>query len=1109
MHFGLYAFDLFTVIYDEAWEIAHGPDAAAKSVETFAAFVTFAASFADKAAFLGEVPRLILERNLHGIDIDPRAAQIAGLSLWLRAHRAWQRAGVKPGDRPRITRSNLVCAEPMPGEKELLREFVERAFPPGERPAFAFLLERIFDYMTLAGEAGSLLRIEVEIRAAIAEASALAQRQSAPRQAALFAGTERPEHEEFNLRGLTDEQFWEKAEERIYEALETYAEQAENGGGFQRRLFANDAAQGFAFIDLCRKRYDVVVMNPPFGAASHRIKTWMRATYPLCGENILISFFCRVLSLLTERGFLGSIADRSWLQKYDYRKFRAWVIGEQRLSSVVDLGWEVLDAANVETAVSIFSNTSGQIIFGNDSSRNTDRLLFPFASLFIREPSFFSILPNRTFAYAIHPVVYSWFSRNCQVSGHLITFQGGVNSGDAFQTNRCYWEVAPCDIGLKSKWTLFQAGSPYAPFYYPTLMVSLCEEGSFKTLLSHPNARVPALEYYGRAGIAYGKRTDFMYSYVMPEGGAFSWEGQAGFVSGDKKTDLLQALGFTNSSTYIALANLVAGQHKYAGYLNMICCDTSRLPDVSMESEQIVRELMRLDVANELSLRFVSATANRLFDLSEGLAGRSKLARTLVESIRCQHRQISSVIADALGLESLFSDPPEFDPVELMFGSQLDEGLDWQTILSYALGVVYGRWDIRCATGARSLPELPDPFAPLPVSSPGMLQGADGLPLSLEEGRLLHAAGQYPLEVAWDGILVDDLEHSLDVERRVRAALQILWRGGSASSARGDQLEHEACALLGVKSLRDWFRKPAGFFAHHLRRYSKSNRQAPIYWPLSTTSGSYTLWLYYPRLTADTLFRALKQFVEPKLADVEKTLAQLRTALATDEAGTRERRQLEDFEALRRDLIELRTELELLAPKWKPNLNDGVLITAAPLWKLFRLPKWCKDLKACWRELERGTYDWSHLALTLWPDRVREKLRTDRSLAIAHGLEELCEVEAPKPKAKRRAKTDAAAQEREAKKKALREQLIDALSNILLGEKIPLDAMNVQTGEIIIPANSKITKTLLRKLASVYDHVDIAPSPIREKIREIIAQFEAKFAELEMAEQQEMAMEPQ
>ncbi|PWU07574.1 MAG: DNA-directed RNA polymerase subunit beta [Verrucomicrobia bacterium] len=83
------------------------------------------------------------------------------------------------------------------------------------------------------------------------------------------------------------------------------------------------------------------------------------------------------------------------------------------------------------------------------------------------------------------------------------------------------------------------------------------------------------------------------------------------------------------------------------------------------------------------------------------------------------------------------------------------------------------------------------------------------------------------------------------------------------------------------------------------------------------------------------------------------------------------------------------------------------------------------------------------------------------------------------------------------RKDELHEQLTEALSNILLGEKIPLDVVNAQTGEIIIPANRKITKQLLRKLASVYDHVEIDPSPIRNKIREIIGQYEHRFTELE------------
>ena len=87
---------------------------------------------------------------------------------------------------------------------------------------------------------------------------------------------------------------------------------------------------------------------------------------------------------------------------------------------------------------------------------------------------------------------------------------------------------------------------------------------------------------------------------------------------------------------------------------------------------------------------------------------------------------------------------------------------------------------------------------------------------------------------------------------------------------------------------------------------------------------------------------------------------------------------------------------------WRPNLNDGVQITAAPLWKLFRLPKWQKTLKETWEKLDRGDYDWAHLAYTLWPDRVRVKCKTDKSLAIAHGLEELYVEPPPSAKKKRR-----------------------------------------------------------------------------------------------------------
>ncbi|MDR1366458.1 MAG: DNA-directed RNA polymerase subunit beta [Puniceicoccales bacterium] len=79
----------------------------------------------------------------------------------------------------------------------------------------------------------------------------------------------------------------------------------------------------------------------------------------------------------------------------------------------------------------------------------------------------------------------------------------------------------------------------------------------------------------------------------------------------------------------------------------------------------------------------------------------------------------------------------------------------------------------------------------------------------------------------------------------------------------------------------------------------------------------------------------------------------------------------------------------------------------------------------------------------------------------------------------------------------LQDDLTESLSSILLGEKIPLDISNGETGEIIIPANRKITKTLLRRIAACFDTLDIPASPVRNRILEIIDAYRQKFVDLE------------
>jgi len=314
-------------------------------------------------------------------------------------------------------------------------------------------------------------------------------------------------------------------------------------------------------------------------------------------------------------------------------------------------------------------------------------------------------------------------------------------------------------------------------------------------------------------------------------------------------------------------------------------------------------------------------------------------------------------------------------------------------LVSYCFGVIVGRWDVRHGCETSIDPELPEVFKPFSVCSCAMIQAEDGLPAT-------EAPEGYPLHIDWDGILVDDPDHQDDIVRRVREVLEVIWTN------RAEAIEKEACELLGVKTLRDYFRKPGkgGFWHDHVKRYSRSRRKAPIYWPLSTASGSYTVWLYYPRLTDQAPYTTVNKYLEPKIDEVQRAAARADGELA-ESSGAKAaelRDTLNDARALARELEELKQELvRIAALPYKPDLNDGVIINAAPLHKLFRHRGWAKECEKIWKKLERGEYDWSHMAYNIWPDRVREKCRKDRSLAIAHGLEDICEVPPPGAKKKR------------------------------------------------------------------------------------------------------------
>lgn len=1054
-HFLLYNFDLMVIIYVEAWNDQESP---ASGVTGH----TLREDYATLEALHCAIPELILRYNLHGIDIDQRAVQIAAFALWLRANRSWKAQGIKAKDRHRITKSNIVCAEPMPGEAGMLREFTENLKPK----VLGQLVDKVFEKMKLAGEAGSLLKIEEEIQEAVAEANKMWVQGLLPtKQAELSSDLQqiRSQHRpRIAKREVVHKEFWDLAEGLIIDALKEYAEHAENGQGISRRLFAEDAARGFAFIDLCRKRFDVVLMNPPFGEISTNSLLYL-SSYEGHSNNISCPFVFRATDISKDSGLVGFIIDKTVAIKSSYSDFRDIITNKKfKLFLFADLGWNVLDGAQVETALMVLSPREypASIFLKADSEKKslhdlcTEELIKNLGHFaFVRRLEDFSSIPNQSFSYDLAEDLWALFHLNSSLEPNAGIARQGLGISDSWRWFRLRNEVLPDKIA--NAYYPLANGGGFSPFFRNLDLLIYWEndgrdikvvEGD---LYGSWSRTVKNVSHYFKRGISFPKRTDFLNAHILPDNCIFSQEGLC-FFSQEKKTSEWFLVGLFNSRLYQYLINSYCGQHKSVGYIKKLPFVPTRdkvqefieiIEHLSIEAFNIKRSFSTICTN---SVFFIAPASITYMNMNTNIASKENVQQIglgdTISIINSQKKKLDDNLNDIqkeidLAVFDLFEITQETRAIICNETSGRPQLSSLQSVLEEAdsniriwvvdlieacLGYALGRWDIRIAIDTLLSPPLLDPLAPLPFCPPGMLVGPDGLParsggIASEEWLRARANAstispeelvknpiapdsEYPLRVSWNGILVDDpgweggQPHRDDILRRVREVFGLLWNNHAQA------IEQEACQILGVSDLRDYFRRPSGFFQDHLKRYSKSRRKAPIYWSLSTASGSYTIWLHYCRLTDQILYAVVNDYLEPKIAEMGREISRTEEKLnaASGREATNLRDKINDVRTLLAELRDLRQEIMRIASMpYKPDLNDGVIINAAPFHKLFRLRSWAEDTEEVWNKLENGKYDWSHLAYVLWPDRVQEACRKDRSIAIAHGLEDLFQAPAP------------------------------------------------------------------------------------------------------------------
>lgn len=568
----------------------------------------------------------------------------------------------------------------------------------------------------------------------------------------------------------------------------------------------------------------------------------------------------------------------------------------------------------------------------------------------------------------------------------------GVATGDNGRVLRAWWEVPPSEIG--SRWQVFVNGGRLSPFYGDVVQV-IGDAEEDRIRIREVGRYGRGSTHYYRPGLTWAVRSARFAPSLMSAGSIFS---NRGFTAYAPDGENAAWCGLFNSRIFDFLYKANLGRFDFPHY-EMGVLPRVPVPDISGAPSHALAELARegwalrrsVDTADEVSHAFiqpallqvegrqfsdrVAAWAERVAASEGRLVGIQAEIDELCFDLYGVSEQDRRAIVEGFGGTSGESADGqgqiEDDPEELDTQSSLDPVGLAAGLVSWAVGVAVGRFDVRLAAAEQSLPPEPDPFDPLPVCSPGMLVAEDGQPMPV-------LPAGYPVTVS--PILVEDPGHPLDLGGSVRTVFDTIFGSDSDSwwFEAGEALDDSS------RDVGSWLAK--GFFDHHLRAYSRSRRRAPILWPLGTRSGSYMVWLYAHAASDDSLFRVLTDVVEPKIRAEAQQLAVLRQEAGVDPTAS-QRKLIHRQERFLDELHEMRAIIEDAGPLWAPNLNDGIVIALAPLWKLFMHHRaWSKELKGQWDRLVAGECDWSQLAMHLWPGRVVDRCASDRGLAVAHGL---------------------------------------------------------------------------------------------------------------------------
>lgn len=869
----------------------------------------------------------ILEHNLSGIDIDPRAVQIAAASLWLKAHHLSPEA--KP-ERLNLVASNLRLASLPDDDAALveLRSEIER-----ETGIPADLTNSLVNALRGADHLGSLLKIdealEETLRQHEGELGKLKREQGG-----LFSGfKEKPERASLSR---------EDARASLLALIERFLAKLSSGDDLGLRLRGEQLAAGVRFIRMLREgSYDLVVANPPYLATKSLAQnSYLAKHYSEGKADLYAAFLLRGLELVREGGVSAMLTMRGWMFIKTYSALREIVFSTHGLRAIGDFGqgaFEHLGASFVAPSASvIFRELSGPTVAlkvdhyksGIQFSEEKRAATLCHEGRHDFDPKALKIIPE-------WPLVYWWdeemlrLYQSAPLIGEVSPGRAAQSTGDNPRFTRLVWEITRVTgqfAAYPTAWFPFINGGKGREWFEELREVanwaawglpvksSKCHKTGVET------CSLASEEYFARnRGVAFSMIGANFSARVHRYPSIFGDMGSSIFP--DDLAGAVCAMNATRSRDI--LESLNPGVHFQVG-------DVNRLPLFPIEGSDAI--FARIEAA---------------FDVHEAHREPSvEFKRPGPSPWRYAQEWAQRAV-----------DRPAGEPLP-----EYAEELDAEPAsdhLSFALGVALGRFG---AAGSAQEGVLDPRAADLSHALPHGILFLDTT-LGDEDDRdgLGHPAAA-PLHAAWA-----EYGHAIGTKRGLRAWLAL------------DFFKDVHRTMYENRPIHFPLSSPSRTFVAwvNIHRFDEQTLRVLLADHLMPTRARLEGEIADLRAIRDGGDKKAARDAETQLARSMKALDELELFIANVEQCAEQGAPPTDAKCPPREVD----------ARYAPVLDDGVMINSAGLWPLLD-PQW-KEPKKWWKELAtasgRKDYDWSHLAMRYFPTRVDKKCQDDPSLGVAHG----------------------------------------------------------------------------------------------------------------------------